>query len=494
MKTPIFIFDRQVVLGQLEQLSKHTRAATDADRYTAAYYAEGNPLLWIDAAGADHRADTLLARLHTVAGEGLAEAAFFVPAIERDLQRLRTLDVDDGDNSISRVAARLDYRLTQACLRYALGQRFGFVNPQRLFNHLDKDREDTVRHTVIYRELFDVVMDHASREAAMDILEKVRHDSIDGYLRDIQPRDSYYRQMKAMLAGGHAGGELTDSDITGNEAARRRIVCNMERGRWRRHQPLPATGKHVVVNIPAQQLYALGGDSMLTMRIACGAKATKTPLLSSEIEWMEVNPQWVIPTSIVKTDVARHAGDTAYFARNRYRIIERATNQQQDIASVSRSMLLSGKYRVAQESGAHNSLGQLVLRFKNRFSVFLHYTSNPSVFRRESRMVSHGCVRVEKPFELAQFVLTDPDEWLLERMRIAMDLKPQTERGIKYVAAHTDEQERKRLVGYVPVKPHVPIYIIYNTLWPDENGVMQTWPDIYGYDEALWKQLQKYMQ
>ena len=150
-------------------------------------------------------------------------------------------------------------------------------------------------------------------------------------------------------------------------------------------------------------------------------------------------------------------------------------------------MLNSGKYRVAQEGGAGNSLGRIVFRFKNNFSVFLHDTSNPGAFSRDSRAMSHGCVRVSKPFDLAQFVLDNPDEWLLDRIRISMDLPPMSEQGREYVATHGSDN--KKLISYVPVKPRVPIYILYYTLWPDADGILQTWPDVYGYDDVMWKQL-----
>ena len=211
------------------------------------------------------------------------------------------------------------------------------------------------------------------------------------------------------------------------------------------------------------------------------------------MEWMEVNPQWVIPMSIIEKDVARRAGDSAYFARNRYQIYDKATNKPMEISQVSQAMLLSGNYRVAQQSGADNSLGRIVFRFKNRFSVYLHYTSSPGVFKRDVRAVSHGCVRVARPFELAHFVLDNPDEWLLDRIRISMDMQPMTERGHKYLMTHRDQEEHK-LIGYVPVKPRVPLYIIYYTLWPDEHGELRTWPDVYGYDKVIINRLQTYMQ
>jgi murein L,D-transpeptidase YcbB/YkuD len=106
--------------------------------------------------------------------------------------------------------------------------------------------------------------------------------------------------------------------------------------------------------------------------------------------------------------------------------------------------------------------------------------------------LSHGCVRVAQPFELARFVLDTPDEWLLDRIRIAMGQSPETEQGMQWISSHPDQEARNKIIGYVPVTPRVPLYIIYYTLWPDENGILQTWPDVYGYDRVMWNQLKTF--
>jgi murein L,D-transpeptidase YcbB/YkuD len=481
MKTPAFVFDHQAIAQQLSTLAEAEKPQTEADRRLCDYYKGGGTAVWIDAAGADYRADSLMAWLQQVGDIGMTPRSFCTTEIQRDLQRLRQLDFDEGKNNINRVAARLEYHLSKACLRYCYGQRFGFVNPHRVFNHLDVEKQDTARRFVKYRGLFDQDMELPGEDYAKNVIYKVAHHTIADYLREIQPQGTLYTTLKDMLP------------TAASDEQRRRIICNMERCRWRLHKPINEDEKRIVVNIPSYQLYAYGDDSVLHMRVVCGALKTKTPQLTSDIEWMEVNPQWVIPMSIMENDVARHAGDSAYFARNHYDIYERATNRQMEVGEVTRQMLLSGKYRVAQRSGSHNSLGRIVFRFKNKYSVFLHYTSNPSAFQRESRAISHGCVRVAKPFELAHFVLDNPDEWLLERIRIAMELKPETEQGKNYVATH-DEEERKKLIGYVPVKPRVPLYIIYYTMWPNHERTLQEWPDVYGYDKVLWTNLQPMMR
>ena len=480
MRTPVFVFALDDIRAELQAQVKADSSKTEADRQTRGYYRDAaNGLVWVSRMGVDERADTLLSWLRQVGESGFSERAFMVNAIESDLNHLHALDFSGVNQNINRVAGRLEYNLTKAWLRYCLGQRFGFTNPFQLFNNMDIEKQDTLRQITKYRMLYDVAMDLPSKNYAKDVLSKVRQDSLAAYLHEIQPSDHYYLQLKEMLS------RATTSEL------RRRILVNMERARWRCRQPIPDDGKRIIVNIPAYHLYAYEGALVVDMRVVCGTQKTKTPQLRSYVEWMEVNPQWIIPMSIVEHDVAQHAGDSAYFARNRYNIYERSTNKQMAIHAVSRQMLLSGNYRVAQEGGKGNSLGRIVFRFKNNHSVFLHDTSNPGAFNRQSRAVSHGCVRVSKPFELANFVLDNPDEWLLDRIRISMGLSPETERGIDYVSKHHEADHK--LISYVPVKPRVPLYIIYNTLWPDADGVLQTWPDVYGYDDVIWKHLQPYL-
>lgn len=480
LKTPEFVLSLQYIDSKIDALSKSDKAETAADRMAQSYYRKKHrKLVWVSRYGVNECADSLLQLLHMVNEIGMSERAFMVGDIERDIHRMRMLDYDEKDNQASCVAARLEYNLTKACFRYCLGQRYGFVNPHRLYNNLDIEKQDSVNQIVRYRGLFDVKMDLPSQHVADSILQLVSTDRLGEFLREIQPADFYYLKLKSLLPDAN------------NTEQRKRILVNMERARWRRQQPIGDAKKYIVVNIPAYHLYAYCPDSMLDMRVVCGSMKTKTPQLSSYVEWMEVNPQWVIPFSIIENDVSLHAGDTAYFSRNHYKIYEKNTNRQIPIHYVSRQMLLTGKYRVAQEGGSGNSLGRIIFRFKNNYSVFLHDTSNPGAFNRESRAISHGCVRLSKPFELACFLLDNPNEWLLDCIRISMGISPATERGMEYISQHQDTEHHK-LINYVPVKPRVPLFIIYNTLWPDADGVLQPWPDVYGFDQAMWEELRVY--
>jgi murein L,D-transpeptidase YcbB/YkuD len=231
------------------------------------------------------------------------------------------------------------------------------------------------------------------------------------------------------------------------------------------------------------------------MRICCGTTTNKTPLLSSLITYMQVNPDWIVPQNIVKSDFLRHAGDSAYFARNRYYIVERSTGDTLTAANVTAEEMESGQLRIGQKGGCNNSLGHIVFRFTNDFGIYLHDTNNRRVFDNERRTLSHGCVRVEKPFELACFMLPEADEWLQDRLRISMNIAPVTDRGKEYLKEHDDDEKPLRLIGYQDITPSVPLYIIYYTAYPNPaTNELQTWPDIYGYDKAIVKEMAPFLQ
>jgi murein L,D-transpeptidase YcbB/YkuD len=321
-----------------------------------------------------------------------------------------------------------------------------------------------------YARLFDY---EVKAPNAKEAEEKLSSSDRMEFLQASQPKGYVYTALQEQL------------EKTTDKAVRHKIAVNMERCRWQMKHPAE-NERMVLVNIPAQQLWAIGEDSVLEMRVCCGATTTKTPLLSSAISYMQVNPDWIIPSNIVKTDVSRHGGDSAYFARHRYYIIDRSSGDTLRPADVSASDLTSGRLRIGQKGGAGNSLGRIVFRFPNNFSVYLHDTNNRGAFSRECRTLSHGCVRVQKPFELACFLLPDADDWTKDRLRISMDMTPETEQGRIYLQEHSDAPRPYRLETYREVTPRVPIYIIYYTAYPNPmTGVVETWPDLYDYDKVI---------
>lgn len=422
--------------------------------------------LWIDRMGVADDADALLAWLQReVPAAGLDPTPFRLDEIAQDLNVVHLLAFDSLDIDINTLLPRLDYNLTHAYLRYAVGQRYGFVNPDRLLNQLDHKSEGKG-----YIRLFDYEV------KAPDYTEVIRHllsDDRMEYLRESTPNDPVYTALQQRLA------------TTTNATERHTLAVNMERCRWQLKKP-SASERYLLVNLPAQQLWGICPDSVINMRICFGKVRTKTPLLQSDITRVEVNPDWIITPNIIKNEVSGHAGDSAYFARNRYYIVDMSTGDTLNPARVSVSQLKSCRLRVGQRGGAGNSLGRIVFRFPNNFSVYLHDTSNRGAFDLAQRTLSHGCIRLQKPFDLAVFAMPDMDEWETDQLRLSMDIKPKTERGEKYLEEHRDDRRPLRLIRNRSVKPNLPLYIVYFTAYPNlESGTVEFWSDPYGYDSVI---------
>ena len=467
----VYQLDTLQLEHQLDSLLKTDSTRWEGDKAVKERYAsigrlDGTPL-WYSRMGVVPEADSVLSFLRReVPRNGLDSLAFFVPQIAEDLGIVRHLSFDSLGVSINEVLPRLDYHLSKAYVRYTCGQRYGFTRPDRLLNKLDfKPKGGHAR-------LFDYDIKTTDYQEAIEKLTEAGVTKLD-YLKTSQPASRLYQTFQR------------EFERTTDQEARHRLAVNMERCRWQVKQP-EESGRRVLVNIPALHLWAVGGDSVLDMRIVCGARTTKTPLLHSEIKYMQVNPEWLIPKNIIDNEVAHHGGDSSYFAKRRYYIVDRSSGDTLNPANVAPSLLKSGRLRVGQKGGVGNSLGRIVFRFPNDFDVYLHDTSNRGAFNSDHRTLSHGCVRVQKPFDLACFLLPDADEWFKDRLRISMDIKPETERGRDYLKAHSEDPRPLRLVTYQQVSPHVPVYIIYYTAYPNpKTGVIETWPDLYGYDKII---------
>ena len=467
--TYVYALDTAQMEQQLAQTLEADTSRHEADKASRKHYRSAERLidapLWFTRMGVSPDADSLLAILRReVPRCGLDSAAFFLPQIAEDLFVVHKLAFDSLGIDINELLPRLDYNLTRAYVRYATGQRYGFIRPSKLFNNLDLKT-----HGDGFARLFDDEVEAPDYEAS---LQQLATDERLDFLAASTPSSTLFLALQQRFAAA--------SDT----AERRKLAVNMERSRWQMKHP--DEERHVLVNLPSQQLWAVDADTIVNMRICYGATATKTPLLHSAISTIDVNPDWIIPQSIVKNEIARHGGDSSYFARHRYYIADRSTGNRLNPRHVSAETLESGRLRVGQRGGAGNSLGRIVFRFPNNFAVYLHDTNNRSAFSRERRALSHGCVRVERPFDLACFLMPEADEWAIDRLRISIDLPPKTERGADYLTEHAEDEKPYRLMRRQSVSPRVPVYIIYYTAYPNPaTGDIELWPDVYGYDKVI---------
>ena len=224
------------------------------------------------------------------------------------------------------------------------------------------------------------------------------------------------------------------------------ITANMERWRW-----LPATlpANRIQVNIAAAVLTVYKDDKpALSMRTAAGRPGDHTPMLQSKIHSIVFNPPWNVPDSIARKELyPKQARDPGYFEREDIHVIKTADGE-----------------RLQQAAGPKSSLGQIKFDFDNRYGVYLHDTPSHGVFDKQGRLVSHGCVRLEKPQDLAQLLLDGDAEWNADAIKATID------------AADT-----KR----VPLSKQPLLLIFYWTAYAGADGAMNFGADPYNWDHEL---------
>ena len=444
-------------------------AAADSDnsaaaRHTKTYYANGGRPLWVSVPGVHGSADSVLAVLAEAAEYGLDKEAFGHGRIAGDMAAMRTLAFPRGDNAAA-VAARLEYNLTKACLAYSAGQGFGFSDPST---------QTSDSGAVASRRLFDIPTERPGEAFFKQAIDSIRLGRGAGLMRSAAPASPLFGRLKGMLARpGLQAGE------------RRRILCNMERCRWRTADSPEKRSRYVLVNIPAYRLRMVQGDSAVEMRVGCGAAHTKTPMLAGLLKRMDFNPQWIIPQSIVERGISAHAGNAAYFARKDYMVVRQRDWAEQDPGRLTREDLESGAYRVVQRGGPGNPLGRVIFRFDNSHAIYLHDTSTRHFFQSGDRGVSHGCIRVERPRDLALFLLQGKAGEYAEKVGYTMAADV-------FGKEAADTLDRRLVVRSLPVEPRVPVFILYHTLYPAVDGTMESHPDVYGYDATLYRRIKRY--
>ncbi|MBI1869309.1 MAG: L,D-transpeptidase family protein [Methylocystis sp.] len=398
------------------------------------YAARGFEPLWRDGAGWSSAATAVLQRLRQADEDGLDLRSYRLPA--------------EGDGAPS---APDELDLSEAVAAYAAQASGARVDPQKV-SHLIGARPplpDTGRSLAAVAAGF---------AQAGDVLQ------------DFNPHHRGYRALKAKLAqlriarspGEHFFGvRVADAGLALSDSATPRhaawqsngwatrieaeIIANMERWRW---LPRELGDSRVEVNIPNFELSMVrDGAIVLRARVIVGKQQTPTPIFSNHMRFIIVNPYWNVPPSILKNEMlARHDGDLSYLSQRGFDVSYR-----------------HGRLVVRQRPGERNALGRIKFMFPNDYSVYLHDTPTRGLFAQSRRAFSHGCVRLDQPFRLAEAVLGRDNGWPEERVR--------------------------RLVGgserFINLAQPLPIHIEYFTAYVDGNGDLQLRNDLYGYSAKV---------
>lgn len=435
-------------------------------------------------------------------------------------ERIRTLQ----GSSTGPAVARFDVAFTVCAMRYVSDLRIGRIDPQHFKFELDVEQKkydlaQFLRDRIMASSNLQAVLDEdeppfagyrRTEQALARYIELARTDDgekLPGVTKPIDPGQSYTGVPRlarflrlvgdlpadAPLPGDAQtyGGPLVDAvkhfqrrhglDADGrlgpatikqlNVRLKDRVLqlqLALERWRW---LPVEFSAPPIIVNIPDFKLRALDENNnvALTMRVVVGkAMRTQSPVFTRDMTYVVLRPYWNVPPSILRSQIIPAIQrDRGYIAKKNYEV---ATHDGKIVTSGNISdavlaQLRAGKLMVRQKPGPSNALGLVKLIFPNEHNVYLHSTPSQDLFSRSRRDFSHGCIRVEKPAELATWVLRNNPGWTLERVQQGM-------------------QSGKDNVT-VSLEKRVPVFIVYGTALTYENGEVHFSDDIYGHDASL---------
>lgn len=225
------------------------------------------------------------------------------------------------------------------------------------------------------------------------------------------------------------------------------LLMNMDRMRWLASEP---NGNLIVVNIPEFVMHVYEGkQKVFDIDVVVGKEGHNTMMFNGDLNQVVFSPYWNVPQSIVAKEILPALEKNPnYIAKENMEI----TGNE------------DGLPVVRQKPGPGNALGKVKFLFPNSFNIYFHDTPAKSLFNKDKRAYSHGCIRLREPEKLANYVLRNQTEWTPEKISEAMN--------------SGDEK-------YVKVKKPIPVVITYYTAWVDENGRLNFREDIYGHDERL---------
>jgi murein L,D-transpeptidase YcbB/YkuD len=294
-----------------------------------------------------------------------------------------------------------------------------------------------------------LMMSEDQREAAMAARGGQRPMVFD---QDLHLALKHFQERHAIDGDGRVGAKTVEELNRSVDDRINEVRLNIDRWRWLPHD----LGKmYIMVNVAGFEMSVIeNGRAIEEMNVVVGKPGWATPIFADTLEHIVVNPYWNVPPSIANDEILPAlASDPGYLERNN---MERTSD---------------GGFR--QRPGPKNALGEFKFLFPNGHDVYLHDTPADALFSRASRAFSHGCIRLERPRDLAYLLgqkLADKSPEQIDRLS-DMD----TEQWIK-------------------VKRKIPVYVLYFTTWVDDDGTVRYHHDVYGIDEQFESQRTKFEQ
>jgi murein L,D-transpeptidase YcbB/YkuD len=473
---------------------------------------------WSDDNGPLPRVQHLLQTIREAHLEGLRASDYHLSRIECLLAELRKNMVEKNMFSPERLAD-LDLLLTDSFLVYASHLSAGRVNPETVHTEwivdsrtvdlpsilqraLDSDQITKVLKGLLpphpgYNKLRQTLINYrdiATKGGWPSVRpgKKIKVGDQDGSIvllrrrliisGDLQPSNDSesdlfdhaldvavqrFQRRHGLAVDGIVGTRTQAALNLSVEERLRQIELNMERWRWLHHD---LGNRYVVVNAANFQLEVVeNNQTVMPMRAVVGRFYRRTPVFSSKMTCLVLNPYWRIPPNIARRDILpRIRRDPDYLIRQKIRIFQGWDPKAPEIEPENidwRHVEARGfTYKFRQDPGPFNPLGRVKFMFPNKFNVYIHDTPARELFQRSKRDFSSGCIRIERPIDLAVYLLGDNPRWTRQRIQDEIDS------GINQV---------------VLLPRPIMVHLLYWTAWVDADGTIEFREDIYGRDRLL---------
>lgn len=385
--------------------------------------------IWSTEAGLIPQAESLIQALREAESEGMRPRDYHLARLDSLRAELRQA-ASRAPGGQATLIAQIDLLLTDALLSYGAHLLYGRLTPRTSSVMFDSSPEK-----------LDLV----------DVMQRgLESNRLAEAFQSLGPQHQEFMRLRQALSKYR--------QTPGSEAKVRQILQNMERWRW---LPQELGQRYILVDVIGYNLDVMERDqSALNMRVVVGKPSWPTPVLSSTINQVVLSPDWRVPVSIASKELLPILrSNPGYLAQNNMRLT--SGSRAVDPRRVNWSQVSSSNFpfSLRQEPGPRNPLGTVKFLFQNRFQVYLHDTTSRHLFAKPDRAMSHGCVRVERPTDLAEYVLRG----VMSRDRIVAG-------------------QGQRVSRTVALADPIPIYLVYRTVIAKEDGNLQFRPDIYGYD------------
>lgn len=319
----------------------------------------------------------------------------------------------------------------------------------------------------------DRVVELRRRLAASGDLEAVETMEANLFDEKLERSIIAFQKSHGLKADGMVGSATCNALNVPLKQRIRQIELNMERLRWVLGNQ---ERRFIDVNIANFELNVIEDwKSILSMKVVVGKPYLRTPIFTAKLTSLVINPPWNIPDSIARKEILKIIKrDTDYLADQNIKVLKGWGSREEEVdpETIDWSKITASNltYRFRQEPGPLNPLGRIKFVLPNKFDVYLHDTPAKSLFSENVRAFSHGCTRIEKPIELAEYLLQDDPGWSKERLLTAM---------------------QKGTEQTVMIPHPINVHFLYLTAWVDEGSTLQFRDDIYGRDALLDEALRK---